>query len=108
MIRWSSTSVQLPFVSHHGGAVVVSWALRLVVALVGFLALTGFPLPERSCRLGAQRIHQIVDVARGGLFRRCDRLALLLLFQQFLQRCLVVILEPNRLEMPRLRLQNML
>jgi hypothetical protein len=47
---------------------------------------------------GSKRTHQIEDVAGGGLFGGGDRLALLLLLEQFLQRRLVTILEFFRVE----------
>jgi hypothetical protein len=57
---------------------------------------------------GAQRVHQIVDVAGGRFLRNRDRLALLFFLKQLLQCRFVVVLKFRGIEMPRFGLDNML
>src|SRR5215467_3111353 len=54
----------------------------------------------------AERIHQVDDLARLGLARDSDGLALLFLAQQILQRILIVVLEFLRIEMAGFRFDD--
>ena len=77
------------------------------LALLGGLLRRGLRFPG-LLQAGAQGVHQVNDVARRCLPARGDGLPLLLFREQFGQRGLVMILEPFRLEMSGLLLDDML
>jgi hypothetical protein len=72
-------------------------------ALLTARALRSFRFPFNAL---PERVHQVDDVAAGRFFGSLDLLAFLLLADEILERVLILILKPPRLECPLFRLDD--